>query len=93
MSKRNINRQWLACPPLETWAATQAGAPTENRTCGPLVCRPAPNPLRRTSQDLTSHLGDRCPPGTLPLPSDGPPPNMTVFFPGLWASGAFRAPR
>ena len=49
--ERNIN-VWLprACPPLETWPATQACAPTRNRTGNPLICRPALHPLSHTSQ-------------------------------------------
>ena len=37
--ERNIN-VWLplTCPPLGTWPATQACAPTGNRTSDPLVC-------------------------------------------------------
>ena len=49
--ERNIN-VWLplTCPSLGTWPATQACAPTGNRTSNPLVCRPALNPLSHTSQ-------------------------------------------
>ena len=35
----------LGCSPLETWPATQARALTGNRTCNPLVLRPALNPV------------------------------------------------
>ena len=50
--ERNIN-VWL---PLEhsqlgTWPATQACALTGNRTCDPLVHRPALSPLSHTSQE------------------------------------------
>ena len=38
-------------PPLGTWPATQACAPTGNRTCDPLVHRLALNPLSHSGQD------------------------------------------
>ena len=49
--ERNIN-VWLplVCPPLGTWSATQACAPTGNQTCDPLVHRLALNPLSYASQ-------------------------------------------
>ena len=49
--ERNIT-VWLPLehPLLGTWPATQACALTENRAGDPLVCRPALNPLSRTSQ-------------------------------------------
>ena len=37
-------------PLLGTWPTTQACALTRNQTSDPLVCRPALNPLSRTSQ-------------------------------------------
>ena len=49
--ERKINvRLPLTCPPLGTWTATQACAPTGNRTGDPLVRRPALSPLSHTSQ-------------------------------------------
>ena len=49
--KRNSN-VWLplACLLLGTWPAVQACALTGNWTSDPLVCRPALNPLRYTSE-------------------------------------------
>ena len=49
--ERNIS-VWLplACAPLGTWPTTWAYALPGNRTCDPLVCRPALNPLSYTSQ-------------------------------------------
>ena len=49
--ERNIN-VWLPLtrPQLGTWPATQACALTGNQTSGPLVRRPALNPLSHTSQ-------------------------------------------
>ena len=43
---------WLprACPRLGTWPATQACALTGNQSSGPLVRRPALNPLSHSSQ-------------------------------------------
>ena len=51
--ERNIN-VWLPLmrPLPGTWPATQARAPTRNRTGDPLVCRLALNPLSHTSQGL-----------------------------------------
>ena len=48
---RNIN-VWLPLtrPLLGTWPATQACALTGNGASDPWVCRPALNPLSRTSQ-------------------------------------------
>ena len=40
----------LTCPLLGTWPETQACAQTGSRTCDPLVCRPALNPLNHTIQ-------------------------------------------
>ena len=40
----------LARPLLGTWSATQACALTGNQTGGPLIHRPALNPLSHTSQ-------------------------------------------
>ena len=37
-------------PPLGTWPTTLVHALTGNRTGNPLVCRPALNPLKHTSQ-------------------------------------------
>ena len=53
----NIN-VWLPlmCRPLGTQPATQACAPTGNRTSDLLVCRPALNPLSHTSQSNTSYV-------------------------------------
>ena len=49
--ERNMN-VWLllVCPPLGTWPATQACAPTGNQTGDPMVHRLALNPLSHTSQ-------------------------------------------
>ena len=50
--EKNIS-VWLpfTLPLLGTWPATQACAPTGNRTSDSLVRRPALNPLSRTGQD------------------------------------------
>ena len=49
--ERDIN-VWLPlqCPPLETWPATQACAPTRSRTGDPLVRSLVLNPVSRTSR-------------------------------------------
>ena len=49
--ERNIN-VWLPllCPPLGTWPTTQGCALTGNRTCDPLLCRLALNPLSHTGE-------------------------------------------
>ena len=43
-------------PLLGTWPATQARAPTGNRTSDPLVYRPVLNPLKHTSQGYTGNF-------------------------------------
>ena len=57
VTERNIN-VWLplVCPLLGTWAATQVCALTGNRTQGPLVCRPALNPLSYMSQGFLRYF-------------------------------------
>ena len=48
----------LICPLLGTWPTTQACALSGNRTSNPLVCRPALNPLTRTSQGYLATFED-----------------------------------
>ena len=57
MRERSIN-VWLPLvhPQLRTWPTTQAYALTGNRTCDPLVHRPALNPLNHTSQGYSMLL-------------------------------------
>ena len=45
---------YLSCTPLGTWPETQACALTGNRTCDPLLHRPALNPLSHTSPGSVS---------------------------------------
>ena len=50
---RKRGRETSMCPPVGTLPATQACAPTGNRTSDPLVHRPVLNPLSHTSQGQT----------------------------------------
>ena len=56
-SQRNIS-VWLplTCPPLGTWAATQACALTRNQMGNHLVHKPALNPLSYTGQSYFNQL-------------------------------------
>ena len=71
MCERNIDPLPLTCPQLGTWPATQACAPTRNRSSNLLVCRPALTLLEHLGKLLIHHC---------PLPSLLFPPEQNIFL-------------